>query len=192
MTQRRFVLLDRDGTLIVERNYLSDPRDVELLHGTTKGLRQLSELGLGLLLITNQSGVGRGYFDESRLDLVHQQLVTLLASEGVRLDGIYYCPHTPEEGCGCRKPNPGLVAIASSEHGFDPRSSFVVGDNSCDIELGRNVGATTILVRTGYGGSIGVERASKPDFVAKDMWRAAQLIKQLLKEERSTADAPVC
>ena len=97
MLPQRFVILDRDGTIIVERCYLSDPAQVELIPGAGAALRQLSEIGLGLVVITNQSGIGRGYFDRSRLDLIHRRLCELLEAEGVRLDGIYTCPHVPED-----------------------------------------------------------------------------------------------
>lgn len=125
---RRFVLLDRDGTLIVDRHYLADPQGVELLPGVGAGLRQMRELGLGLVVITNQSGVGRGYFTLEQVEQVHQRLGQLLAVEQVQLDGIYSCPHTPADGCSCRKPATGLVEKAASELDFEPQSCFVVGD----------------------------------------------------------------
>src|SRR5690348_8261786 len=98
MSRRRFVLLDRDGTLIVERNYLSRPDDVQLLPGALSGLQRLRRLGLGLAVITNQSGVARGYFDHAALDAVHARLRQLLHEGGVDLDGVYVCPHRPEDG----------------------------------------------------------------------------------------------
>ena len=101
MRMRRFVLLDRDGTLIAERNYLSRAEDVELLPATARGLRLLNHLGLGLAVLTNQSGLGRGYFDGAALDAIHTHLTRLLAAEGVSLAGIYVCPHTPEDDCDC-------------------------------------------------------------------------------------------
>jgi D-glycero-D-manno-heptose 1,7-bisphosphate phosphatase len=93
MSQRRFAVLDRDGTIIVERHYLSDASQVELIPGVAGGLRHLREMGLGLIVITNQSGIGRGFFDQARLDLIHQRLRELLQAEGVNLDDIYSCPH---------------------------------------------------------------------------------------------------
>ncbi len=148
---RRYVLLDRDGTVIVERNYLSDPSQVELIPGAAEGLRSLSRMGLGLLIVTNQSGIGRGYFDDARLAEIHGRMCGMLADEGVVLDGIYVCPHTPEEGCDCRKPRTGLISQAAARHGFEPAEAFVIGDKACDIELGQRIGACTLLVRTGYG-----------------------------------------
>lgn len=190
MAQRRFVVLDRDGTIIVERHYLSDPRQVELIEGVGAGLRELSAMGLGLALVTNQSAVGRGLFDQARLDLIHQRLVELLEAEGIRLDGLYCCPHTPEDDCQCRKPRPGLIELAAKELHFNPRTSFVVGDNVSDIELGHRVGATTFLVRTGYGAQVDDNAVVASDYVVNSLWDAVPLIERLLAEsERLVADA---
>jgi D-glycero-D-manno-heptose 1,7-bisphosphate phosphatase len=182
MTRRRFVLLDRDGTVIRERHYLSRPSEVELLPGVASGLRYLRKLGLGLVVVTNQSGVARGFFDPEQLDRIHQCLGRLLAAEQIHLDGIYYCPHTPEDNCLCRKPRPQLVELAAAEHGFDPRLSFVVGDKPCDVQLGRNVGATTILVQTGYGRQVAADGLTNPDYLASDVRDAARIIEQLMAE----------
>lgn len=176
--RRRFVVLDRDGTVIVERHYLSDPDQVELIPGAAGGLRQLRAMGLGLVVITNQSAIGRGFFDEARLEQIHQRLRELLAAEGVQLDGIYFCPHLPDEDCGCRKPRIGLIERAATELDFDPAAAFVIGDKPCDIELGRSVGATTLLVRTGYGAS--VEGATPADYVVDGLEEAAPVIRELL------------
>lgn len=176
VTRRRFILLDRDGTVIVERNYLSDPAGVELARGAAAGLRRLAAAGFGLALITNQAGIARGYFDLDTLNRVHQRLIELLAAESVRLDGIYYCPHGPDDGCDCRKPRTGMVKQAARELGFDPQEAIMIGDNVGDIELGRRVGATTILVRTGYGATLESEGTVKPDFIRDDLGDAADLI----------------
>jgi D-glycero-D-manno-heptose 1,7-bisphosphate phosphatase len=175
VSARRFVLLDRDGTLIAERNYLARVEDVELLPGTTQGLRLLHQAGLGLAVLTNQSGLGRGYFDWAALNDVHAHLTQLLADEGVSLDGIYVCPHTPDDDCDCRKPQPGLAQQAASELRFDPAASFVLGDKPCDIELGRRIGATTLLVRTGYGAHWERE-GLQADHIVDDMLAAAHII----------------
>jgi D-glycero-D-manno-heptose 1,7-bisphosphate phosphatase len=150
----RAALLDRDGTLILERHYLSDPEGVELLPGAAEGLRRLRSLGFALVVVTNQSGLARGLFDAERLAQIHARLTFLLKQEGVILDGIYVCPHLPTDGCWCRKPRPGLVERAAARHGFDPAASIVIGDKACDVELGRAVGARSILVRTGYGAEV--------------------------------------
>jgi D-sedoheptulose 7-phosphate isomerase len=187
MTRRRFVVLDRDGTIVVERHYLSDPREVELIPGAAKALHQLSEMGLGLVVITNQSGIGRGFFDEARLGLIHQRLCELLEADGIRLNGIYFCPHTPEDECSCRKPRPGLLELAARELDLDPRSCFVIGDNFSDIELGQAVGATTLLVRTGYGEQVVKDGTAGPDYIVNGIWDAAQVIQRILIAEEGSA-----
>lgn len=148
---RPFLVLDRDGTIIVEKNYLSDPAEVELLPGAAQGLSRIQAMGYGLVIVTNQSGIGRGYFTRECLQDIHDRLLSLLAEHHVRIDGIYVCPHTPEENCSCRKPKPALLWQAAQELAFSPTACMVVGDKPCDIELGRAVGAKTVLVRTGYG-----------------------------------------
>ncbi|MEE3715933.1 HAD family hydrolase [Tumidithrix elongata RA019] len=176
-----FVLLDRDGTIIKDCHYLSDPDLVELLPGAAEGLRQLQALGLGLVVVTNQSPIGRGWFDDRRLEEIHQRLRALLVDEGVNLDGIYYCPHLPEDRCACRKPNRGMVDSAVRDFNFEPNTSFAIGDKPCDIELGQNIGATTFLVRTGYGAKVEHDGSAKADYIVDNLQDAAQIIAQLVQ-----------
>jgi D-glycero-D-manno-heptose 1,7-bisphosphate phosphatase len=180
MADRRFVVLDRDGTIIVEKHYLSDPDAVELIDGAGAALRRLAGLGLGLVVVTNQSAVGRGLFDLERLAEIHARLESLLAREGVWLAGIYACPHHPEEDCACRKPRTALVERAARELGFEPRRAFVVGDMASDVELGCAVGATTVLVRTGHGAREAEAGGTRADHVVADLAEAATLIERLL------------
>jgi D-glycero-D-manno-heptose 1,7-bisphosphate phosphatase len=176
MSNSRFAVLDRDGTIIVERHYLADPDGVELLPGVGAGLRRLRELGFGMIIATNQSGLGRGYFDTARLNQIHQRLADLLREQGVVLDGIYCCPHVPEDDCPCRQPKPGLIVQAASELGFDPAQCVVIGDKPCDIDLGRGVGAFTVLVKTGYGASFAISGDIGADAIADDLEHAAQIV----------------
>jgi histidinol-phosphate phosphatase family protein len=178
---RRFVLLDRDGTIIVERNYLSDPAGVELLPNAAAGLRRMAEMNLGLVTITNQSGIGRGMFDVPRLDSIHARMNELLAREGVKLDGIYYCPHVPADDCSCRKPSLGMLTRATAELNFDPAESFMIGDKPCDVEMGLAAGATTILVRSGYGNEYPADEPARPHHVAADLLEAADVIAKQLR-----------
>ena len=188
-THRRFILLDRDGTINEERNYLSDPSKVQLIAGAAAALRILQDAGLGLVVVTNQAGVGRGLFDLPSLERVNRRICQLLASEGVYFDGIYFCPHAPQDKCSCRKPQTGLVRQAAKKFGFDPTKAIVVGDRDSDIGLGQNVGATTFLVSTGYGAQTISEGVTKPDYLAEDLFEAAQMIKFLTSDSQNS-DTP--
>jgi D-glycero-D-manno-heptose 1,7-bisphosphate phosphatase len=171
-----FVLLDRDGTLNVEKHYLSDPDQLELYPGTGAALRRLREMGYGLAVLTNQSGVGRGYFGLDAVERVHERLREMLAAEGTSVDGIYICPHGPAEECDCRKPLPGLARQAMAAFGFDPRQAIMIGDKAADIGVGQAIGATTILVRTGWGADAEKARDCAPDVIVDDLAAAVQWI----------------
>ena len=177
---RAAVFLDRDGTVIAERHYLHDPAGVELLPGAAEGLRRMQALGLRLVLVTNQSGVGRGYFGRDAVERVHGRLLELLEREGVDLDAIYLCPHTPEEACSCRKPLPGLIQRAVADLGIDPAQSFVIGDKACDVDLGLVVSATTFLVTTGHGAGHVAECGSRAHHVVGSLDEAARRIESIL------------
>lgn len=170
---RPFVVLDRDGTVVRHHPYLCRAEDTELLPGAGAALRELARGGFGLVLVTNQSGVGRGYFDRGAVRDVHARLAELLLGEGVILDGYFVCPHLPWDGCGCRKPRGGLLRRAAHELGFDLRETIVVGDNDGDVGLGQGVGAATILVRTGHGRDVEAAGRVYPDRVVEDLGAAA-------------------
>jgi D-glycero-D-manno-heptose 1,7-bisphosphate phosphatase len=179
MTSRRFVLIDRDGTINVEKHYLSDPDHLELYPGVAAAIRRLNRLDLGVVVVTNQSGVARGYFDLVRLDEIHTRLFALLESEGAAIDGIYVCPHGPDDDCKCRKPLPGMIEQAVADHHFDPSRAFMIGDKEVDVELGHAVGAVSFLVRTGHGAKY-VE-GTKADHVVDDLPSAVRVIETLVK-----------
>lgn len=181
-----YILLDRDGTLIEECHYLSDPEKVFLLPGVVEGLRRFREMGLGLVVITNQSGIGRGYFKSSDYDKVTLRFEQLLGRAGISMDGIYCCPHIPEDGCQCRKPRIGLVERAARDLGFDPKTSVVIGDKLSDMELARNAGCLSVLVRSGYGRETEKEGPEIWDFASDDLLEAAMIIEnQICKGERA-------
>jgi D-glycero-D-manno-heptose 1,7-bisphosphate phosphatase len=177
-TPRRFVLIDRDGTLNVERHYLSDPDQLELIPGSAEAIKRLRQLGFGIAIITNQSGIARGYFDLARLEQVHVRLEEMLKAAGTEVDGVYICPHGPDDDCACRKPLPGMVEQAVAEHGFDPAQGFVIGDKEVDVELGHAVGAISFLVRTGHGHKY--VSNTKADYVVDDLPAAARIIEDLV------------
>lgn len=177
---KRLVLIDRDGTLNVNKHYLSDPAQLELIPRAAEAVKLLHTLGVPVVVVTNQSAIGRGFFDEKRLAEIHEKLNELLADENAKIDVVYYCPHTPDDNCNCRKPLPQLALQAATDFSADLKKSFVVGDSECDIELGKNVGATTILVRTGHGKYTEQEGRVRPDYTVADLYEAAQLIATLL------------
>lgn len=182
--QRRFVVLDRDGTIIEEVSYLADPKQIALIRGAGKALRDLSGMDFGLVVITNQSAVGRGFFDEAQLARIHDRFLEMLRAEEICLDGLYFCPHTPEDRCLCRKPHTGLIQKASAELGFDLSSSIVIGDKVSDIEMGRRVGALTMLVRTGYGAQVAAEQKVAPDYIVDDLPGAVEVIGRIYRKVR--------
>jgi D-glycero-D-manno-heptose 1,7-bisphosphate phosphatase len=145
------IFLDRDGTIIVEKNYLGDPDQVVLLEGAGAGLRAMSRHSLPFVVVSNQSGVGRGYFSIDQARAVERRLEALLAQEGIAIAGWYMCPHAPDANCSCRKPLPGMINTAALDLDLDPGRSFVIGDKRSDIDLAFAVGATGILVTTGHG-----------------------------------------
>jgi len=151
-----------------------------ILPRVPESIRRLNEAGLPVIVVTNQSGIGRGYFPESLVLSIHELMTQQLEAAGARLDAIYYCPHTSAEGCDCRKPRIGMLTRASREHAVDLHRSFVVGDRLGDIELARQARARSILVRTGYGEGEYLWNAPKwpiqPDFVAADLADAVHWI----------------
>lgn len=149
----RAVFLDRDGTLIVNRHYGSDPDAIELFDGVAEGLKALREAGYKLILVSNQSGVARGYFDEAAIEKMHDRLQKMLDAHGAALDGLEYCPHHPEGEaapyaveCSCRKPAPGMIRRAARKHGLNLSASWMVGDIAADVEAGKRAGTRTVLV----------------------------------------------
>lgn len=177
---RPAVFLDRDGTIAEEVGYLNHISRFRMFPFAADAIRRLNEAGLPVIVVTNQSGVGRGYFPEALVDEVHELMTRQLEAAGARLDAIYYCPHTSAENCESRKPKPGMLERAAREHALDLKRSFVVGDRYGDIELARNAGARGILVRTGYGEGELAWHVPKwpiqPHYVAETLTEAADWI----------------
>ena len=137
---RSAVFLDRDGAIIVDKNYLSDPEGVELLPRAVEGLRKFQAAGYLLIIITNQSGVGRGMFTAQQAEAVNARLIQILAQKGVVIDDAYYCPHAPDEDCRCRKPLPGMILEAAAKHGIELSRSITIGDKDSDVKAGQAAG----------------------------------------------------
>jgi D-glycero-D-manno-heptose 1,7-bisphosphate phosphatase len=187
------VFLDRDGTVNEEVGYVNHVERFTLLPRVGEAIRLLNQNDLKTVVITNQSGVARGYFPESLVPLVHQKMQELLKKDGAHLDGIYYCPHHPDVGappyrqkCRCRKPEPGLIEEAVKDLDLDLRSSYMIGDRGVDIEFAHRVGAKGILVLTGYGKGEweywGRQWKESPEYVAQDLFEAVRWI--LLQESK--------
>ena len=143
------VFFDRDGTLNQDSGYINSPSKLILLPGAAQAVARLNLAGIRVVLVTNQSGVARGFFTLAELHDIHEKLQSVLKTEGAWLDAIFVCPHHPEEHCRCRKPNPGLLDQAATQFGLDLTCSYVVGDKDIDLELAHRVGALGVLVMTG-------------------------------------------
>jgi D-glycero-D-manno-heptose 1,7-bisphosphate phosphatase len=181
----RAVFLDRDGTLIAEKDYLCRPEDVEMFPATPAGLKRLCDAGFKLFIVSNQSGVGRGYFTLTDMDRVNERLCRELAPSGVRFERIYIAPEKPEEPSRGRKPSPQFLFDARDEFGLDLAQCYLIGDKLSDLECGWNAGVRkSILVRTGYGAEL--ERES-PEIISRavvvdDLSGAAEWILGSLNE----------
>jgi len=157
-TAKPAVFLDRDGTINVEAGYIRKLDDLVLMPGAGAAIKRLNEIGVPVYLATNQSGPARGYYPEAWIHSLHERLVALLAAEGAHLDDLFYCPHLPDgtvaaytQACRCRKPEPGMLEDAAAKHQIDLARSYMVGDKSTDVDVGRRAGCRTVLLRSGFG-----------------------------------------
>jgi D-glycero-D-manno-heptose 1,7-bisphosphate phosphatase len=178
------VFLDRDDTIIRDPGYLSDPRGIDILPGAAEAIRAINESGIPAIIITNQSGIARGFIKEEVLDAIHERLKALLAGQGAMIDAIYFCPHHPEGireeyriACACRKPRPGLLLRAAEDFGLDLMHCYLVGDKPIDIETIHGVGGKGILVSTETG--LGLK--TKADYTAPSIKDAVQWILKDMK-----------
>ena len=156
----RALFLDRDGTLIVDVGYPRDPAQVELLPGAVASLRDL-ERDWALVIVSNQSGIGRGLISPAQAEAVDARVRELFAAAGISFAGVYYCPHAPDAGCACRKPRPGMLEQAAREHDLDLAASVIVGDKPSDVEAGRAVGARGVLFEGDWTATRALLRASR-------------------------------
>jgi D,D-heptose 1,7-bisphosphate phosphatase len=190
--KNRAVFLDRDGTLIEERGHISSPKQVRFIRGAFTALRRLQMLGFKLVIVSNQSGVARGILTEAQVRKVNQYILSELEKRGLRMDGLYYCPHHPKRGngsftrkCSCRKPSDGMIQKGRKRLNIDTQKSYVMGDKLTDVELGRKVRSKTILLLTGFGreelarrkGSLG-----KPDKLARNILEGVKWIARDVKK----------
>jgi D-glycero-D-manno-heptose 1,7-bisphosphate phosphatase len=167
------VFIDRDGTLIEEVNFLHRVEDLQYFSYTDEAIRLLKANGFLVVLVTNQSGIGRGVYSEDDMHAVHAKIQTDLTE---KLDAIYFCPHLPNAGCSCRKPNLGMIEAAMADLPIDLENSWMIGDKSLDVELGLNAGIKPILVLTGYGKKHLDSLKGKPYKVAENLLEAVKII----------------
>jgi D-glycero-D-manno-heptose 1,7-bisphosphate phosphatase len=180
------IFLDRDGTINEDIGYASHPDELHIYTFAAEAIRLINDAGFKVIVVTNQSGIARGLYDEAMLSTIHEKLITELGRQGARLDAVYYCPHHPRIGnqtykqvCSCRKPQTGMLEQAAREHHINLAASFVVGDKPSDINLATNAGAQGVLVMTGYGSSTiaNLERfPCYPAIIAEDLLEAVRLI----------------
>jgi D-glycero-D-manno-heptose 1,7-bisphosphate phosphatase len=174
---QRAVFLDRDGTIIVEKEYLKRPEDVSVFPGAAKAMRRLMDAGFLLVMVSNQSGVGRGYFTIADLVAVNARLLEILSADGVRFAKIYYAPEAPDQPSRGRKPSPAFLYDARDDFGIDLAKSYMIGDKEIDLQCGWNAGVKkSILVRTGYGTKMEAEGKVSAGIAVDDLSAAADWI----------------
>ena len=185
ITASKVIFLDRDGTITVEKDFVSKIEEIEFIPRAKEALKILQELGYKLVITSNQSGVSRGIMTEKQVEEVNNFILGELEKEGIKVSGIYYCPHLKEENCNCRKPKTGLIKKALQNKYLKLKGSWVIGDKLSDVLLGKNINGQSILVLTGYGqgekqkieSHLEIYDWQKPDYIAKDLWDAALFIK---------------
>lgn len=186
------VFLDRDGTITEDVHYCRRPEDVALLPDVGKAIALLNRAGMTVVIVTNQSGIARGYFDWGTLEAIHKELRRVLTHEHARVDAIYVCPHHPDDGCACRKPRPGLLLRAAADLNLELSSSYMVGDQHGDILAGQACGCTTVLVDTGpiRAEEHGAESII-PDCSARNLYVAAQwIVSHAIRGKHEPASTP--
>lgn len=182
MKKRKAVFLDRDGTIVAHEPYLSSPDQLKLLPNATRGIRRFKEYGYLIIVVTNQSGIARGFFGEKHLMLIHKKLQSMLQNEGVEIDDIYYCPHHTEGvveqykiDCDCRKPKPGMLLDAARKHHIDLPHSLMIGDSETDMMAGKNAGCRCVLIRNNGVDETSAAPMTDTDYIVKDLLEAARL-----------------
>jgi D-glycero-D-manno-heptose 1,7-bisphosphate phosphatase len=170
---KKAVFIDRDGTLIEDVGYLARLEDLRVFPFTSEAVRLLKENGFLVIVITNQSGIGRKIYTEAAMRAIHERMQEDLEN---MLDGFYFCPHLPGDGCACRKPNLGMLEAACSDLAIDMERSWMIGDKAIDIQTGKNAGIKTAMVLTGYGGRDADGEAMEPDVMAEDLLDAVKKI----------------
>ena len=182
LNRQKAIFLDRDGTLIQDKNFISKVEDVEFVPGSIKAVKMFKDMGYKVVIVSNQSGIGRGILTKEIVDKINEYMLDQLKKDNLDIDAVYYCPHSPEDNCDCRKPNLKMVNQASSKLNLNLKKSWAIGDKLSDVMLGKNMGGKGVLVLTGYGKKE-LEKTKensdvKPDFVVENLLEAAVLIQR--------------
>ena len=172
-TKRKAAFIDRDGTLIEEVNFLARVEDLQIFPYTAEALRLLRNAGFLVIVVTNQSGIGRGIYDESAMNAIHEAMQSRL--DGL-IDAFYFCPHLPCDGCSCRKPGLGMIESAVADFPIELDGSWMIGDKKIDVETGHNAGIRSAIVMTGYGRVHSKTLDAEPDVIAEDLLAAVRAI----------------
>jgi len=172
-TKQKTAFIDRDGTLIEEVNFLSRVEDLRLFDFTQRSVDLLRSNGFRVVIVTNQSGIARRLYDESAMNAIHDEIQKRLSGA---ISGFYFCPHLPNSGCKCRKPNLGMIEAACSDFDVDLENSWIIGDKSLDVETGFNAGIKSAMVMTGYGREHIDRLEKRPDVIAEDLLEAVNKI----------------
>lgn len=182
---RPALFLDRDGVINEEVRYLHDPKDLIVIPGVAEAIAAINRRGIPVVVVTNQAGIGRGYYDVQAYESVNRAIGEILAQANAHVDAWYFCPHHPTAICECRKPLPGMLLAAERDLGLDLRGSVLVGDKESDLQAARAVGARTVLVRTGYGREIEAEIVSRglADHVRDSLLSALPYLEETLVTE---------
>lgn len=167
------VFLDRDGTICKDVHYMKDESQFELLSRVAEAIRLLNKAGLKVIVVTNQSGIARGYFTEEDLQMIHKRMLNELLKNGAKIDAIYYCPHHPDDNCNCRKPKTGMLERAAEDFDLDIKRCFMIGDKKVDVETGRNAGCTSILIANSH---TEIDANRYADYIANDLLEATIFI----------------
>jgi len=170
----KVIFLDRDGTINKDDGFTHKVGDAELIPNTIKGLQSMKNQGYRLIIVTNQSGIGRGHYTEAQMHKFNNYLINKLKQENINIEAVLFCPHTPQDNCSCRKPKTKLIESYFTPN-FDKNNSYVIGDRFSDIELANNLGLKSILVTTGSSED-NPKSNPKPTFIAEDLLDAANKI----------------
>jgi D-glycero-D-manno-heptose 1,7-bisphosphate phosphatase len=173
--RNKALFIDRDGVINIDHGYISKIEDFKFIPGTIKALKRIPNDEFKLIIITNQSGIGRGYYSLEDYKNVEAHMLNLFAKDDIKINKVYFCPHDYDEECECRKPKTKFFNDAKKEFDIDLSKSFMIGDKTADIKAGQDAGCTSILVLTGKAGQDGFFNV-KPDFIAKDLYNAIDLI----------------